>query len=71
MDTFMVAGTIHQAQALPEAHSLHLTVSANQRNSWADFMEVAVPRALQLAAEECVDLRRAMPLGYMQYMVRQ
>lgn len=67
----MAAGTVHQAQALPEAHSLHLTVSANQRNSWADFLEVALPRALQLAAEERVDLRRAMPLGYMQYMVRQ
>ncbi|BDA40833.1 Ribosomal oxygenase 1 [Coccomyxa sp. Obi] len=65
---YMPRGTIHQAQALPEAHSLHLTVSANQRNSWADFLEVALPRALQLAAEECVDLRRAMPLGYMQYM---
>ncbi len=63
------AGTIHQAESLPGAHSLHLTLSVNQRNTWADFLKVLLPRAVQLAAEEDPDLRRAMPREYMTYMV--
>jgi bifunctional lysine-specific demethylase and histidyl-hydroxylase NO66 len=39
---FLPRGTIHQADALQDAHSMHLTVSAGQRHSWADFLDVAV-----------------------------
>lgn len=39
---YLPRGTIHQAAALEEQHSMHLTVSAEQRRTWADFMEVAM-----------------------------
>lgn len=32
-------GVIHQAKCLPHIHSLHLTVSCYQKNSWADLFE--------------------------------
>jgi len=31
-------GTIHQANALPDSHSLHITISTFQKNSWGDFL---------------------------------
>ena len=58
---YMPRGCIHHAEALPDSHSLHLTVSANQHCSWADLLEMAVPRALQLASSECIGLRRSLP----------
>lgn len=63
------AGTIHQAEALPGERSLHLTVSACQRTSWADFLAVALPRALELAAEEALPLRRALPRDLFSHLV--
>ncbi|KAK9810193.1 hypothetical protein WJX72_006485 [[Myrmecia] bisecta] len=65
---YMPRGTIHQAEALEGEHSLHLTVSANQRRTWADLFEAALPRALELAVEDCIDLRRATPIDYTDYM---
>lgn len=65
---YMPRGCIHQAQALPDAHSLHLTVSANQHCSWTDLFELSLPRALQLAGDECIELRRSLPLDMSQYM---
>lgn len=34
----MPRGAIHQAQALPGEHSLHVTISVNQHRTWADFL---------------------------------
>lgn len=34
----MPRGAIHQAEALPGEHSLHVTISVNQRRTWADFL---------------------------------
>ncbi len=65
---YMPRGCIHQAQALPDAHSLHLTVSANQHCSWTDLFELSLPRALQLAGDECIGLRRSLPFDMSQYM---
>jgi hypothetical protein len=31
-------GTIHQANALPDSHSLHITISCYQKNSWGDLL---------------------------------
>ena len=31
--------TVLQAATPPDSHSLHITVSANQKNTWGDFME--------------------------------
>lgn len=39
---YLPRGTIHQAAALEGHHSMHLTVSAEQRHTWGDFMEVAI-----------------------------
>ena len=43
--------------------SLHLTISVSQRNTWADFLAVALPRAVELAAASNVELRRSLPRG--------
>ena len=64
------AGTIHQAQSLPDQSSLHLTISANQRNTWADFFALALPAAIDLACDEDVSLRESLPLNFTSYMVR-
>lgn len=32
-------GTIHQAEAIEDTHSLHVTLSVFQKNSWGDFFE--------------------------------
>lgn len=64
----MPRGTIHQAKAAHDTHSLHITVSVGQRNCWADFLELALPRALELATEDHIQLRESLPRGYPDYM---
>lgn len=65
---YMPRGTIHQAKASEDAHSLHITVSVGQRNCWGDFLEFAMPRALELASEDHILLRESLPRGYADYM---
>lgn len=65
---YMPRGCIHQAEALPHAHSLHLTVSANQHCSWSDLFQLSLPRALQLASDESLGLRRSLPIDMSHYM---
>ncbi|XP_060095197.1 ribosomal oxygenase 1 [Heteronotia binoei] len=60
-------GFIHQGDCLPEAHSLHITVSSFQRNSWGDLLEKLLPAALQMAIEEDVEYRQGLPLDYLEY----
>ena len=38
---YLPRGTIHQAEALPGRAALHVTISANQRKTWADFLAAA------------------------------
>ncbi|XP_032043891.1 ribosomal oxygenase 1 [Aythya fuligula] len=61
-------GFIHQGDCLPDAHSLHITVSSYQRNSWGDLLEKLLPAALQMALEEDVEYRQGLPMGYLGYM---
>jgi len=61
-------GTIHQAVSVPTAHSLHLTLSTGLQHSWADFLEVAVPRAIQLAFEEDEEFRQSLPRDFFREM---
>uniref|UniRef100_A0A671KZC0 Bifunctional lysine-specific demethylase and histidyl-hydroxylase n=1 Tax=Sinocyclocheilus anshuiensis TaxID=1608454 RepID=A0A671KZC0_9TELE len=61
-------GFIHQADCLPDAHSLHLTVSSFQRNSWGDLLLKLMPAALETAMEEDVEFRKGLPLDYLQFM---
>ncbi|XP_077178827.1 ribosomal oxygenase 1 [Paroedura picta] len=60
-------GFIHQGDCLPEAHSLHITVSSFQRNSWGDLLEKLLPAALQMAMEEDVEYRQGLPRDYLEY----
>ncbi|KAG8126100.1 hypothetical protein E2320_021233 [Naja naja] len=61
-------GFIHQGDCLPEAHSLHITVSSYQRNSWGDLLEKLLPAALQMAIEEDIEYRQGLPVDYLEYM---
>ncbi|XP_074088194.1 ribosomal oxygenase 1 [Macrotis lagotis] len=64
-------GFIHQAECQPGQHSLHLTLSTFQRNSWGDLLEPLLPAALQAAMEEDVEFRRGLPRDYLDYMGAQ
>ncbi|XP_030628508.1 ribosomal oxygenase 1 [Chanos chanos] len=61
-------GFIHQGDCLPDAHSLHITISSYQRNCWGDLLMKAVPAALEMAMEEDVEFRKGLPLDYLSYM---
>ncbi|XP_073529478.1 ribosomal oxygenase 1 [Phyllobates terribilis] len=61
-------GFIHQGDCLPDAHSLHITVSSFQRNSWVDLLDKLLPAALKIAAEDDVQFRQGLPLDYLDYM---
>nr|XP_020459648.1 bifunctional lysine-specific demethylase and histidyl-hydroxylase NO66-like isoform X2 [Monopterus albus] len=61
-------GFIHQGYCLPEAHSLHITISSYQKNSWGDLLQKVVPAALEIAMEENVEFRQGLPLDYLMYM---
>ncbi|XP_028923232.1 ribosomal oxygenase 1 [Ornithorhynchus anatinus] len=63
-------GFVHQADcpAATGQHSLHLTLSAFQRNSWGDLLEPLLPAALEAALEEDADFRRGLPRDYLDYM---
>ena len=59
---------VHQAESLPDSHSLHLTLSANQGRHWAAFLEEALPRALAAAARKNKELRRTLDREVCEYM---
>lgn len=61
-------GTIHQGKALEDTHSLHITVSCYQKNSWGDLLEKLMPTALQAAIEEDVEFRKGLPRDYLNIM---
>ncbi|XP_062911595.1 ribosomal oxygenase 1 isoform X1 [Mobula hypostoma] len=61
-------GFIHQASCTPDTHSLHITVSTYQKNSWGDVLRKMFPAALDLAIEDDVEFREGLPLDYLDYM---
>ncbi|XP_037607325.1 ribosomal oxygenase 1 [Sebastes umbrosus] len=61
-------GFIHQGDCLPDTHSLHITISSYQKNSWGDLLHKVVPAALEIAMEEDVEFRQGLPLDYLTYM---
>ncbi|XP_038621431.1 ribosomal oxygenase 1 [Tachyglossus aculeatus] len=62
-------GFVHQADCGGSAeHSLHLTLSAYQRNTWGDLLEPLLPAALEAALEEDAEFRRGLPRDYLDYM---
>ncbi|KAF4523338.1 hypothetical protein B566_EDAN013523 [Ephemera danica] len=61
-------GTIHQANALKDSHSLHITISCYQKNTWADLIEMVLPRAIEIATAEVPELRQGLPRDFLQYL---
>ncbi|KAF8777857.1 Ribosomal oxygenase 1 like protein [Argiope bruennichi] len=61
-------GFIHQARADPDTHSLHLTVSTNQMNTWGDLLQIAFRDAVQTAMTNDVEFRKSLPKDYTNYM---
>lgn len=61
-------GFIHQANTVPGHHSLHITLSTYQKNSWADFMESCMKGALSSAIRSDVEFRKGVPLNMFQHL---
>ena len=61
-------GTIHQGNCLEDAHSLHITISCHQLNTYGDLLLKIVPMALETAMEECEDFRKGLPWNYLDFM---
>jgi len=61
-------GFIHQAEALADQDSLHITVSTGQRGTWLDFLDHAVPLALELAGKSHPEFRQSLPRNFRHYM---
>jgi len=65
---YMPRGTIHQGNCLAEEHSLHITISCYQLNSWTDLLEKLLPAALATASAEDTTFREGLPRNYLSYM---
>ena len=50
-----------QGKCLAEHHSLHVTISSYQLNSWTDLLEKLLPAALAVASQEDEEFRQ---VGY-------
>lgn len=60
-------GTIHQATTAPGYHSLHITLSVYQKQSYADLFERMMPLVLQRAIGNNLDMRCGLPLYTFQH----
>ncbi|XP_054706568.1 ribosomal oxygenase 1-like [Uloborus diversus] len=61
-------GFIHQAKTVGDCHSLHLTISTYQNNTWGDLMQVMLPRALEIAMANDVEFRESLPKDYLDHV---
>lgn len=59
-------GYIHQATTVKDCHSLHITVSVYQKQTYGDLLEILIPMALKEAINENIELRRGLPLDIWQ-----
>ncbi|XP_060823443.1 ribosomal oxygenase 1 [Bombus pascuorum] len=62
---YLPRGTIHQGETIDNTHSLHITLSVYQKNSWGDFLEKLLPNALTTAIEADCEFRRGLPIDYL------
>lgn len=60
-------GTIHQGTTIDDTHSLHITISVYQKNSWCDLLEKLLPQTLKRAAKLDSRFREGLPLEYLRY----
>lgn len=56
---------ILKANALDDTHSLHITVSCYQKNSWGDFLQKLLPGAIETAMAQNIEFRQGMPINYL------
>ncbi|EQC40247.1 hypothetical protein, variant [Saprolegnia diclina VS20] len=63
-------GVIHQA-CTGSTFSTHVTISIYHHNSWANFMEVALPRIVRRAFEHDIEFRRGLPANWLSFMGTQ
>ena len=63
-------GTIHEARSVPDAHSLHITFSAGYHSAVADFLQHALPAAVEKAARSHVEMRRSVPMDLFDFAGR-
>jgi len=65
---YLPRGTIHQGNCLESDHSLHITISAYQLNSWTDLLEKLLPAALTVASSRDKEFREGLPRNYLQHL---
>lgn len=58
---YMPRGCIHEARSAGSGDSLHVTLSCSQRETWRDLLELALPAALDAAAQLHPGLRQTLP----------
>ena len=66
----MPRGTIHQGYCLEDVHSLHITISCHQRNTYGDLLEKVLTSAISYAMQNDVEFRKGLPLDYLRFMGR-
>ncbi|CAI5730649.1 unnamed protein product [Peronospora farinosa] len=64
-------GVVHQACTDKEHFSTHVTISVYQHNTWANFLEVALPRVIRQAFDSDIAFRKGLPFRYLSYMGTQ
>lgn len=58
---YIPRGFVHQGMASENSHSLHLTVTANQLNTYVDLLCTIMPKVVARAADTNIEFRRALP----------
>ncbi|XP_029171016.1 ribosomal oxygenase 1 [Nylanderia fulva] len=64
---YLPRGTIHQGTTIDDSHSLHVTLSVYQKNSWCDLLEKLLPQTLKRAVNIDSRFREGLPLEYLRY----
>ncbi|KAG6977190.1 hypothetical protein JG688_00000620 [Phytophthora aleatoria] len=64
-------GVVHQACTDEKEFSTHVTISVYQHNTWANFLEVALPRVIRQAFDSDVSFRKGLPVDYLSVMGTQ
>lgn len=65
---YMPRGAIHEARAVEDAPSLHITLSVHQKWTWADFLSSTIQDAISSAAANDISLRKTLPLRFADYV---
>eukprot|EP00466_Bigelowiella_natans_P014809 jgi/Bigna1/66652/fgenesh1_pg.2_\ len=64
---YIPRGWIYFAENTQDATSCHVHLSTNQHHTWADYLAVVLPRAVDMAVQD-EEFRKTLPLGWTSYM---